>query len=126
MARCWLPASVQEDKVNTRKPLGLGRRGHLAEQEPAGRNQNHSEGYTEGREACIPHDAEMVLGWKRFCWGSSSTYLIHVFPTQSWSRERQWTWNPPASGPELHSNKALFLGLQLFLGSYCTYSPIST
>lgn len=89
MARCWLPASVQGDKVNTRKPLGLGRRGHLAEQEPAGRNQNHSEGYTEGREACIPHDAEMILGWKRFCWGSSSTYLIHVFPTQSWSRERQ-------------------------------------
>lgn len=60
---------------------------------------------------------EMVLGWKRFHWGSSSTYLICLFPTQSWSRDRQWTRNPPASGPELCSNKALLLGLQLFPGS---------
>lgn len=96
---------------------GIGRREHLAEQEPTGRNQNHSEGYTEGQEACNPHDAEMALGWKRFYWGSSSTYLICLFPTQSWSGDRQWTRNPPASGPELHSNKALLLSLRLFLGS---------
>lgn len=40
----------------------VGKRVHLAEQEPAAGSQNHSNGYTENREACIPHDAEMVLG----------------------------------------------------------------